>query len=236
MTPRADNHEPATGRETLEQAAALLRALPREDPWGDWARVLLDMITGMLARDAEAPEAHPAPRERVRAPEEAEHYYRTVTGAGEPILLFVEQGEWNHWAAISIWGRWSFEAGDVPAELLEGAEEISAEEAAVQLVTGPAEVVQFLDRNAWLEECRPAAKASEFPTMPVAEWRREELQPILDAGWPVRVEPYGTELAVVVAGPAPRRNADPGGVFCWLMRASAWSPSTEGQRRSKTRA
>ncbi|MHB0978878.1 MAG: hypothetical protein ACYC5Q_02180 [Thermoleophilia bacterium] len=57
--------------------------------------------------------------------------------------------------------------------------------------------------------------------MPLAEWRREELQPILDAGWPVRVEPYGPEFAVVVAGPAPRRNADPGGVFCWLMRAEA---------------
>ncbi len=221
MSPRANNEQPVTGRETLEQAAALLRALPAEDPWGDWARVLLDMITGMLARGAEAPEARPAPRERVRAPEEATLYYRTVTAAGEPILLFVQRGEWNHWAAISTWGRWSFEEGEIPEDVIEGAEEISAEEAAVQLVTGPAEVVQFLDRKAWLEEGRPAAQAGEFPTMVLAEWRREELQPILDAGWPVRVEPYGPELAVVVAGPAPRRNADPGGVFCWLVRAEA---------------
>lgn len=223
MSPRADNHEPEIGRERLEQAAEILRSLPEEDPWGSRAEVLVDMITGMLARGAEASEAHRAPRKRAAEPEEAEHYYRTVTAAGEPILLYVEQGEWSHWAAISIWGRWNFEAGDVPAEFLEGAEAISAEEAAVQLVTGPAEVVQFLDRKAWLEEGRPAAKTSEFPTMSLAEWRREELQPILNAGWPVRVEPYGTELAVVVAGPAPRRNADPGGVFCWLMPMAGWN-------------
>lgn len=221
MSPRADNPVPMTGQEALEQAAALLRSLPSEDPWGNRAAVLVDMITAMLARGVEAPVARSAPRERAAVPEEAEHYYRTVTAAGEPILLFVQRGEWNHWAAISLWGRWSFEEGDVPGDLIEGAEEITAEEAAVQLVTGPADLVQHLDRRAWLEEDRPAAKAGELPTMALAEWRQEELQPILDAGWPVRVEPYGPDLAVVVAGPAPRKNADPGGIFCWLLRAGA---------------
>ncbi|MHB0978877.1 MAG: hypothetical protein ACYC5Q_02175 [Thermoleophilia bacterium] len=60
----------------------------------------------------------------------------------------MQRGEWDHWAAISIWGRWNYEAGDIPAEVIAGAEEITAEEAAVQLVTGPGEVVQFLDQKA----------------------------------------------------------------------------------------